>query len=89
MPTQARPAQLPAAPSRHSGQSTTGGTMGNRWYLQAKHPAIASRSVYRVPRCLVLCQPVSPAEALARRNGPCFGHVPCYAKGPLPGRKGP
>jgi hypothetical protein len=42
MPTQARPAQLPATPSRHSGQSTTGGTMGNRRYLQTKHPAIAS-----------------------------------------------
>jgi hypothetical protein len=28
-------------------------------------------------------------RALARRTDPCLGHVPCYAKGPLPLGKGP
>jgi hypothetical protein len=37
-----------------------GRTMGNRRYLQAKRPEIASGSVYCVPRCLAQYQPVSP-----------------------------
>ena len=28
-------------------------------------------------------------RALARRTGPCYGQMPCYAKGPLPPGKGP
>jgi hypothetical protein len=42
---------------------------GGRRYLCASRPEIASENVYRIPRCLTPCQPVSPVRSSARRTG--------------------
>ena len=57
-------------------------------YVRARRPEIASGSVYRVPRCLAPCQPVSPVRPRHTAPAPLFGHIPGHAKGPLPDRKG-
>jgi hypothetical protein len=45
----------------HVGFDTNGKSNGYLCDLWEKRPAIAGGNVYRVPRCLTPCQPVSPA----------------------------
>jgi len=60
------------------------GTGGYPCHLWENHPAIPGDVVYRVPRCLTECQPVSPLGPLPAAPTPCFGHTPGHAKGPFP-----
>ena len=61
-------------------------------YLWEKRPAIASRSVSRVPRCLGPCQPVSLAGLFSspgRLLGPLLWSHALLHKGPSPMGEGP
>ena len=62
-------------------------TSGNVCYLWEKHPAIAGDVVYRVPRCLAACQPVSHVRPRHTSATPLLVTFPVTQKAlSLPGK---